>query len=1373
MSDRSRCGAFLVALVCLLVAVTWHPDLAAAAGIAGPPNEETAREQAAALAELQAPAPPRTFTAPSGTAAVTHPLFVAVDAAAIPAYQIDPATANAIQAFVGAAAWGAAFDVANNRVLFNDGSTLYQWPVGGVVSSLGTMTDAAGGSINFVGLACHNGTLYGVRNISNEAVYTIDTTTRVATVLIDYPDGDVDLGGLAADPTTGELYATNDDTDPFGSGLFRINADASVTKIADYPAGQTDIDGLAISTSRVAYLVTDEPGMVYVYDLVAGAYQTPFANPWTTALTFSAGTWIWEVDQPAITLTKTVGTVPGVCAVTDAITVPAGTTVYYCYQAQNTGTVTFDLHNLEDSVLGTLLANFPYLLAPGAFSPQVIVPATPTATVTNTATWTAVTATGGDQASAQASATVTVLIPNIDVSPASLASTQNPDTVTQQALNIGNTGAGDLIWEISEEPLAVPAPLTPPPPVAHFDSQTAVETERSGVEPASANASRPRDPAARALARRMLLSTGLLLVPDSTNDRVMALDPTTGNVVDADFIPTNAVMGTAINAILNASGDGILVSDQTGDVVHEFDLDGNYIGVFAPSGGANTAILDNIRGIALDAGGNLLVTVGSGANASSIARFDTNGAYLANFVAIGAGGLASPFDVYGRTADWLVASIDSDNVLRYDLTGASLGVLATTNNFPEQIAEAGNGNVLVGNFSGTQEGVIELTSAGALVGVYNPATLGGYRGVHELPNGNILTTTGTGVHEINRSGALVESKITGLSGRFLEYVVLATECTNPSDVPWLSATPTNGTTSAGATTPVQVGFDSTGLAAGTYSANLCVLSNDPDPGPGNGTGLVVVPVNLTVEEPPAPAITLVKTVGTTAGVCAATAAISVSPGTTVYYCYTVTNTGNVTLTLHDLADDQLGTIFSGLNYALTPGSSVNTVAAGLSIPAVINTTTTNTGTWTAYNQSPIDGVQAQASATVTVVFEPSISLVKTVGTVAGVCAATTAITVDPGTTVYYCYTVTNTGNLTLNLHNLTDDRLGTLFSGLSYALTPGSSVNTVAAGLSIPAVIDTTTTNTGTWTAYNAGPVNSTQAQASATVTVVANPSVSLVKTVGTVTGVCAATSSITVTSGTTVYYCYTVTNTGNVALNLHDLVDDQLGTLFTGLNYALAPGSSVNTVAAGLSIPAVITTTTTNTGTWTAYNAGPVNSTQAQASATVTALQPANVTGTKTVTGTYVPHGHITYTVLLTNAGPGPQPDAVGDEFSDLLPSTLTATGATASSGTALLAGNLVTWNGSIPAGHSVTITITATINLVAGGTTISNQGTISYDSDGDGTNNVTRLTDDPVPPGASDPTVFLVTVVEPIPTLDWAGLAALILLLGGAAILLLRRLS
>ena len=229
-------------------------------------------------------------------------------------------------------------------------------------------------------------------------------------------------------------------------------------------------------------------------------------------------------------------------------------------------------------------------------------------------------------------------------------------------------------------------------------------------------------------------------------------------------------------------------------------------------------------------------------------------------------------------------------------------------------------------------------------------------------------------------------------------------CTNLADVPWLSEVPTGGTTAGGTSTPVQVTFDSTGLGAGTYNANLCAFSNDPDPGPGNETDLVVVPVTLTVNQPQVPAIGLTKTVGTVAGVCATTDNITVAAGTTVYYCYEVTNTGNVTLNLHDLADDQIGTIVSGLNYALAPGASVNTVDAGLSISAVINITTTNTATWTAYTAGPVDVATATDSATVTVALDPDVDVTPT----------SMAASLLIGTTETQVLTIANVGSAVLD-----------------------------------------------------------------------------------------------------------------------------------------------------------------------------------------------------------------------------------------------------------------------------------------------------------------------------------------------------------------------
>jgi len=119
-----------------------------------------------------------------------------------------------------------------------------------------------------------------------------------------------------------------------------------------------------------------------------------------------------------------------------------------------------------------------------------------------------------------------------------------------------------------------------------------------------------------------------------------------------------------------------------------------------------------------------------------------------------------------------------------------------------------------------------------------------------------------------------------------------------------------------------------------------------------------------------------------------------------------------------------------------------------------------------------------------------------------------------------------------------------------------------------------------------------------------------------------------------------------------------------------------------------------------------------------------------------------IAYSVVLRNVGAAVQGDNPGDEFIDVLPSTLTLVSATATSGTAVatVGTNTVTWNGPIAAGGgTVTITIQATINAgTPGGTAVSNQGTVNHDSNADGVNDVQVLTDDPGLPGLSDPTVF-----------------------------------
>jgi uncharacterized repeat protein (TIGR01451 family) len=191
------------------------------------------------------------------------------------------------------------------------------------------------------------------------------------------------------------------------------------------------------------------------------------------------------------------------------------------------------------------------------------------------------------------------------------------------------------------------------------------------------------------------------------------------------------------------------------------------------------------------------------------------------------------------------------------------------------------------------------------------------------------------------------------------------------------------------------------------------------------------------------------------------------------------------------------------------------------------------------------------------------------------------------------------------------------------------------------------------------------------------------------------------------------------------------------------------------------------------APHGGEVDPNLADNSATVTVavVSPAAVSGTKAVSGNFVAGGTITYTVVLTNNGTFTQQDNPGDEFTDTLPAQLSSITATAGSGAATVTGSTVHWNGSIAAGGSVTITITAIIDQGTAGQTISNQGTVFFDADGNGTNESSAPTDDPATAAANDPTSFQVSAIAAVPALTPAGLGMLALLLAAGAMLALRR--
>jgi uncharacterized repeat protein (TIGR01451 family) len=137
--------------------------------------------------------------------------------------------------------------------------------------------------------------MYGVHQfddaVSVAGIFSIDTTTFVATSVLPFPAGAATTGGLsglAGDGGSGLLYAADDN----GGQILSLDpVGGTVAVVAAYPAGQSDIDGAAFGNG-IVYLVPDDSAGIFPYNIAAGGYGTTIPSPFGAADLFSGGAFL-------------------------------------------------------------------------------------------------------------------------------------------------------------------------------------------------------------------------------------------------------------------------------------------------------------------------------------------------------------------------------------------------------------------------------------------------------------------------------------------------------------------------------------------------------------------------------------------------------------------------------------------------------------------------------------------------------------------------------------------------------------------------------------------------------------------------------------------------------------------------------------------------------------------------------------------------------------------------------------------------------------------------------------------------------------------------------------------------------------------------
>ncbi len=288
-----------------------------------------------------------------------------------------------------------------------------------------------------------------------------------------------------------------------------------------------------------------------------------------------------------------------------------------------------------------------------------------------------------------------------------------------------------------------------------------------------------------------------------------------------------------------------------------------------------------------------------------------------------------------------------------------------------------------------------------------------------------------------------------------------------------------------------------------------------------------------------------------------------SIGSTVTWKYVVTNTGNVPLTSVALVDDKLGAIPMISAVIFEPGASTTVTKTGTVVAGQYKNVATVTASYQSTNvqdQDPAHYYGVNGTPT------PKVDIEKSTNNQDADTATGPVIPV--GQTVTWKYTVTNNGNVPIELVNVKDNKLGVIWETTTpgaVIMAPGEIKTYTRTGTAVVGQYENIATVTAYTTDGATADILLTDSDPSHYLGIETKPSIDIEKYTNDEDA--DEPTGPYVAIGSTVTWKYVITNTGNVEFGSFSVVDDKLGDLGPYLDVTLPPGASRTIIKTGTAV--------------------------------------------------------------------------------------------------------------------------------------------------------------------------------------------------------------